>query len=184
MADDGTVARPYARAIFDIAVSAGTLAQWSDALAAAASVVSDAAARTYLGRPGLAAGERAEFVAGICAKIPDAGLLASSQGRALLGLLDENERLAALPEIAAQFDQLKIRAENKINVQLVSAVPVDREVAVKIAQSLEQRLGRKVDLELEVDETLMGGAIVRAEDMVIDGSVRSRLQRLADSLIH
>jgi F-type H+-transporting ATPase subunit delta len=183
MADYSTVARPYARAVFDVAIGGRRLAEWSDALGAAARVVSDEAARSFLQRPGLKPGERARFVADVCAKMPEAGLLASPEGRALLGLLDENERLAALPEIAAKFDQLKVRAENRINVQLVSAVPVDRAAAVKIAESLERRLGRKVDLELEVDAALMGGAIVRAEDMVIDGSVRSRLQRLADSLI-
>jgi len=183
MADFSTVARPYARAIFDVAKAEGDLAGWSVALAAAAGIVSDVAAIDFLARPGLSAEKRAGFVAGICAGISDARLLASGKGRNLLSLLGENDRLAALPEIAAQFEAQKSLAENKIKVTLVSASEVDGSLADSVAAALRRKLGRDVELELEVDASLLGGAIVKAEDMVIDGSVRSRLQRLADSLI-
>ena len=90
--------------------------------------------------------------------------------------------MGVLGEIAAQYDQLKTQAENKIKVTLVSADAVDKAIAERVAKALEHKLGRKVELALEVDASLLGGAIVRAEDQVIDGSVRSRLQRLAESL--
>ncbi len=183
MADFSTVARPYARAVFDVAEAEGNLSGWSEALAAAAGIVSDAAAREYLALPGLAGNERADFVAGICEGMDEARFLASGAGRHLLGLLGENDRLAALPEIAAQFEALKSAAENKIAVTLVSASEVEEGVARSVADSLRRKLGRDVELTLEVDSSLLGGAIVKAEDMVIDGSVRSRLQRLAESLI-
>lgn len=183
MADFGTVARPYARAVFDIANAAGTLSEWSDALAAAAAVVRDPRSQSFLGRPDLNAGDRARFVAGVCAELDGGRFLETSEGRGLLSLLDENERLGALPEIVAQFERLKAEAENKLKVTLVSAVEVGDDVATRVAHSLERRLGRQVELELEIDASLMGGAIIRAEDMVIDGSVRSRLQRMAESLI-
>jgi F-type H+-transporting ATPase subunit delta len=183
MADHSTVARPYAKAIFDVARESGTLASWSSALAAGASVVADARASRYLGRPSLGAAERAEFVCRMCEGVGGAELLRDGTGRNLLLLLAENDRLLALPEIAAQFDRLKAHAESKVKATLIAASAVDKAQAVQVAQALERKLGRKVDLELEVDPSLVGGAIIRAEGMVIDGSVRSRLKRLADTLI-
>lgn len=183
MADFGTIARPYARALFGIATDSGNLAEWSGALAAAASIVSDDAAARFLASPELTDDKRITFVEGLAADMPDAALLASPQGKSLLRLLAENDRLPALPDISAQFDELKSQAENRITVTLTSATPVDEAVADKVARALEQKLGRKVDLELEVDAALLGGAVIRAEDMVIDGSVRTRLQRLAESLV-
>lgn len=182
MADYGTIARPYAKAIFEIASAANELAGWSAALAAAAGVMRDGAARAYLARPQLSARERAQFVAGTCAAIAGAGTWASAAGRNLLQLLGDNDRLAALPELALQFERLKTEAESKVKATLVSASAVDPAQAAKVTQALERKLGRKVELVLEVDPTLLGGAIVRAEDRVIDGSVRSRLERLAATL--
>jgi F-type H+-transporting ATPase subunit delta len=112
-----------------------------------------------------------------------ADLLDTVQGKALLALLAENDRLAVLPEIAAQFDTLKAEAENKVKAKLVSATAVDAAVAARVKQALEKRLGREVELTLEVDPSLIGGAIVRAEDMVIDGSVRTRLEQLARAMV-
>jgi len=183
MADFSTIARPYAKALFDIASVAGTLAEWSAALSAAADVVGDDEARSFLARPDLLAKQRAQFLQSVCSSMDDAEALASAEGRNLLRLLAENDRLTALAEISAQFDGLKTQAENKIKVTLVSASEVNSESAEKIQQTLQQRLGRAVELSLEVDAALLGGAIVRAEDMVIDGSVKSRLQRLAETLV-
>jgi F-type H+-transporting ATPase subunit delta len=183
MADHSTVARPYAKALFEAASAARDLAGWSTALAAAAGVVRDAAAHRYLGRPELDAAARADFVGKICASMEGAALLSSGLGRNLLRLLAENDRLNALPEISAQFDRLKTRAENKVRVKVTSASAIDDAQATKISAALQKTLGRQVDLELEVDPALLGGAIVRAEDRVIDGSVRSRLKRLAETLI-
>ena len=182
MADYGAAARPYARAIFEIASQFEDLSGWSDALAAAAAVVTEPGAREYLGRPGLSAGDRAAFVWQIANGIEGSSRLVTPEGKNLLNLLAENDRLAALPEIAAQFETLKTQAERKIKVTLVSAAPVEPGVAESLSRSLEKRFGRSVDLELEVDSSLLGGAVIRAEDMVIDGSVRNRLQRLADRL--
>jgi len=183
MADFSTVARPYARAVFELASAAGQLREWSEALAAAAAVLSDAAAKSFLARPELDDRQRAEFVQAIFAGVQGADLWRSQQGQNLLRVLVENDRLTALPEIAAQFAALKARAEHKVKVTLVSAVAVERGVADQVKQALQKRLGRTVELELAVDPTLLGGAIIRAEDMVIDGSVRTRLQRLAETLI-
>ena len=183
MADFSTVARPYAKAVFDIARDANALGAWAQGLAAAAAVMRDDGARRYLARPDMRAAERAEFLSTVLGDLPDAAVLASEQGRNLLRLLSENDRLEALPEIAAQFEELKTQAENKVKVTLVSAAAVDEQLAAKVAAALEGRLGRAVELELEVDPALLGGAVIRAEDMVIDGSVKSRLRRLAGALV-
>lgn len=183
MADYSTVARPYAKALFEVASSARDLAGWSAALNAAAGVVGEEAVRRHLARPELDAAERARFVSDLCEGVEGADLLTAETGRSLVRLLAENDRLMAVPEIAAQFDRLKAQAESKVKATLVAATAVDAAQAAHVAQALERKLGRKVDLALEVDPSLLGGAIVRAEDMVIDGSVRSRLRRLAETLI-
>ena len=183
MADLGTIARPYARALFDVASSAGTLGQWSDALHVAAAVVDDEKARQFLVNPALTEEQRAGFEEVVAQDAKGGALWRSVEGRNLLRLLAENDRLAALGEIAEQFDVLKARQENTVKVTLVSATAVDAAVADQVKQALEKRLGRSVELALEVDENILGGAIIRAEDMVIDGSVRTRLQRLAEALV-
>jgi F-type H+-transporting ATPase subunit delta len=183
MADQSTIARPYAKAAFEVASAAKDLDGWAEALAAAAAIVRDEAVRTYLRRPELDAKERARFVSHMCEGVPGGKLLGKGAGENLLKLLSENDRLAALPEISTQFDALKIEAESKVKARLITATKVDAAQAAKVAKALEQKLGRKVDLEVVVDPTLLGGAIVRAEDMMIDGSVRSRLERLAATMV-
>ena len=138
----------------------------------------------FLQRPALTDDQRAEFVAQICAGIENArSIFQGGPGLNLLRLLSENDRLGALPEIAAQFDELKANTENKIKATLVSASEVDTAQMAKIAAALSAKLGREVELKLELNPALLGGAVIRAKDMVIDGSVQTRLQRLAGSLI-
>jgi F-type H+-transporting ATPase subunit delta len=146
-------------------------------------VLGDASAKRVLGNPELDQAKRADFIRAVSVGLKGADLLETTQGKALLALLAENDRLAVLPEIAAQFDALKAEAENKIKAKLVSATAVDAAVAARVKQALEKRLGREVELTLEVDPSLIGGAIVRAEDMVIDGSVRTRLEQLARAMV-
>ena len=88
-----------------------------------------------------------------------------------------------LSEISKQFNQLKMQAEQKVNVTITSATALDHGQAAALIESLQRKLGRKVELEQRVDEALVGGAVIQADDMVIDGSVRSRLQRLTESLL-
>ena len=183
MADFGTVARPYARAIFDVASAADNLEAWSNALAAAAAVANESSAREHLNRPELGAEARGDFFGSIVSDLPGAAVLGTAEGKNLLRLLSENDRFGALAEISRQFDKLKADQENKVKVRLVAATAVDAGTADKVAAALGTKLGRTVDLELEVDESLIGGAVVRAEDRVIDDSLRTRLQRLAGTLV-
>jgi F-type H+-transporting ATPase subunit delta len=183
MADTSTIARPYAKALFDLASGERKLQAWSDALQAAAAVVADADAKRALANPGFDDGARATLVGSVAGAVKGGELLTSGAGQNFLRLLAENDRLTVLPEIAAQFDALKAEAENKVNVTVTAATDVDKAVAEQIKKALEQKLGRKVELTLAVDSSLIGGAIIQADDMVIDGSVRTRLQRLTEKLV-
>ena len=183
MADTSTVARPYAKALFDLARADSKLDAWSEALNAAAAVLGDANAKRVLANPALDQAKRADFIRAMSVGIKGADLFESEQGKGFLALLAENDRLTVLPEIAAQFDALKAEAENKVKVKFVSATAVEASVAERVTQALKKRLGRDVELELEVDPALIGGAIVQAEDMVIDGSVRTRLEQLARAMV-
>jgi len=183
MADQTTIARPYAKALFDVANAENKLAPWSHALSSAAAVLADANAKRVLANPALDQAKRADFVRAVSVGLDGADVFETAQGKALLALLAENDRLALLPEIAVQFDALKAQAENKVKAKLISATAVEASVAERVKQALKKRLGREVELELAVDPTLIGGAIVQAEDMVIDGSVRTRLEQLARAMV-
>jgi F-type H+-transporting ATPase subunit delta len=183
MADTSTIARPYAKALFDLASTQRTLPEWSAALGAAAAVLAHADAKRALANPKFDDESRAALVGDIAGAVKGGELLKTPEGKNLLNVLAENGRLTALPEIAAQFDTLKAEAENKVTVTVTAATEVDKGVAEQIKSALQQKLKRKVELTLAVDASLIGGAIIQADDMVIDGSVRTRLQRLTEKLV-
>ena len=97
-------------------------------------------------------------------------------------VLAENHRLLLLPEIAAHYEVLRSAVENTVDVDVVSAVPLDAAQTEKLKQALSTRLKRQVRMQNSVDATLLGGAVVRAGDLVIDGSLKGRLERLATDL--
>jgi len=185
MADhDGSVARPYAQAVFELAGAEGRLQAWSDFLQLAAQVVLDPAARRLLSTPGTGAAQLADALAGIARDRLGGPLLAGgqAQGANFLRLLVENRRIEALPDIAARFEALKAAAENTLEVTLTSASPVDGEQRRRIEEALNKRFNRQVRLAVEVDPQLIGGARLQVGDRVIDGSVRSGLDKLATAL--
>jgi len=184
MADTSTIARPYAKALFDLANAQRKLPEWSAALGAAAAVLANADVKRTLANPRFDDESRAALVGDIAGAIKGGELLLkTAEGKNLLKVLAENDRLTALPEVAAQFDALKTDAENKVNVTVTAATAVDKALAEQIKNALQQKLGRKVEITLAVDASLIGGAIIQADDMVIDGSVRTRLQRLTEKLV-
>jgi F-type H+-transporting ATPase subunit delta len=176
MADRLTIARPYARAAFARAQADGRLGSWSVALARAAATVSDARVRALLGSPQVTAAQLADFISDI------AGSDLDQSGRNFIAQLAENKRLPFLPEISQLFDQLKAEAERVVEVTITSAAPMGAEEQGKLAAALEKRFNRKVQIHAAVDESLIGGAVVRAGDLTIDGSVKARLARLAHEL--
>jgi F-type H+-transporting ATPase subunit delta len=176
MSELTTLARPYAKAVFEVAQAAGDLARWSDQLGFMAAVAHDPAVRVVLDSPRLTREAAAQTFIQVCEGHID------DQGRNLVRLLADNGRLTLLPEVAALYEVLRAGAEGKVEAHVVSARPVSEKQKAGIATALKKRLGREVELVCEVDENLIGGAVIRAGDLVIDGSLRGRLEKMAASL--
>lgn len=170
-----TLARPYARAAFSIARDAGALPAWSDALAFAARVAADPAVAALLGNPGLAQADATTLLA------PEG---ADTTFGNFLGLLFENRRLSLLPEITGMFDELRFEAERVVKAKVTSAVALPAAELETITAALKKRFGRDVEVETAVDESLIGGAVIDAGDVVIDGSLKGKLGRLQAALAH
>jgi F-type H+-transporting ATPase subunit delta len=184
MADNNTVARPYAQAVFELANGAGDLGPWSDSLAIAGQLLADKALVEYLGNPEFNNDQRLEFLTGLFRKA-DAKLLAGGddKGTNFLKLLLENRRIAVLPEIGGHFEALKAKVENSVDAVVTSATELSKKQVGEIADALKTRFGCDVKVETEIDENLIGGAVIRAGDVVIDGSLRARLEGLANALV-
>jgi F-type H+-transporting ATPase subunit delta len=176
MAERTTTARPYAKAIFALARKSNTLAATSASLIRAAEVVADPRVHALLGSPHVTAAELAEFVTGVTG----AGL--DEHGRNFVALLAQNRRLGFLPEIAALFAQMKTEVENAVDVEVTSATALTPDQEGRYAAALQKKLGRSVRLRTKIDQGLMGGAVLKAGDLVIDGSIKGRLDRLATEL--
>jgi F-type H+-transporting ATPase subunit delta len=176
MADRLTIARPYARAAFEEARKQNALVAWADALNVAATVVRDPRVAGLLGSPHVTPDQLASLVGGI------AGPKLGEHGANFVRTLAANGRLAYLPEIAAQFAILKDSAEGVTDVSVTAAAELNDAQRNRISAALERRLQRKVRLHCAIDPALLGGAVLRAGDLVIDGSLRTRLERIAYEL--
>lgn len=178
MADRLTIARPYARAAFRVA--GRKLAEgWSQGLHVAAATVRDARVVSLLGNPRVTPQQLAALVNGV---ISDAGIGLGAEGENFVRLLADNRRLGYLPEIAQRFDELKDAAFGVADVTVTAAAALDKAEQDKLAAALAKKLDRQVRLHCAVDKELIGGAVLQAGDLVIDGSLRTRLQRLAYEL--
>lgn len=178
MSDFVTIARPYARAAFEYAQAHKAVKAWSDSLGLLAAVVQDPTVQALLDNPRLTREQRAELLIKICSDKLD------QAGKNLVKLLAENGRLKALPEIAEQYEVYRAELEGTVEAKLLSAQAVSEEQLTKVAKALEARFGKKVNLQSEVDESLIGGAIIKAGDVVIDGSLKSRLEKLSAAISH
>ena len=176
MADKSTVARPYARAAFQDAKSAGRLAQWAKALQIGAAAVKDQRVERLLDNPQVSPAELSKLL------IEITGVELDEHGRNFVQTLAANRRLAYLPEIAKIFDDLKDAEEGVVDVTVTSAAPLDDQQRRTLTDALAKKLKRDVRLHCEIDAQLIGGAVLRAGDLVIDGSLRSRLNRIAYEL--
>jgi len=176
MADLSTLARPYAKAVFELAHDSGQLKEWSAQLAAIAQAVADPQLARLIGHPALDKHELADVLgAALKQSLNDAG-------RSLLRLLADNGRLKAAGFVAEQFEALRAEAESRVNVEITSAAPVAQGQQDALAGAIKKRLRRDVDIEWKTDEALVAGAVIRAGDLVIDGSVRGELERMATAL--
>ena len=175
MADFETAARPYARAIFELAREEGKLDQWQNSLQTAAAIADDKAMKAFLEQPDVLSRELGELFLSV---LEGAGIENDGDFGNTVRLLAENRRLATLPAIADLFTTLKQEAEGKIEVQVKSAQALSTEQQESIASSMAKRLGKEVSITTEVDDSLIAGAIITAGDLVIDGSASGRMEKL------
>jgi F-type H+-transporting ATPase subunit delta len=172
MAELSTLARPYAKAVFDLAREEKQFPDWSALLGALAVAVRDPAVAPWIGHPALGRAQLADVL------VEALGKGASDREQNLVRLLAENGRLALAPAIAQQFEALRAEAENRVNVEITSAAPVDTAQQKALAEAIGRRLQREVNVEWKTDPELIAGAVVRAGDLVIDGSFTAELDQL------
>ncbi|MFA0084972.1 F0F1 ATP synthase subunit delta [Vibrio sp. 10N.286.49.C2] len=175
MSELTTIARPYAKAAFDFAVEKNALDQWVDMLTFAAEIASNENIADLL-----SGSVTANKIADIFITV--GGEQFDEFGQNLVKVMAENGRLAVLPAVLVEFVVLKKQHEKLIDVDVVSASELTNEQTAEISSKLETRFERKVKLNCSVDETLLGGVIIRAGDLVIDNSARGRLNRLSDAM--
>jgi F-type H+-transporting ATPase subunit delta len=176
VADRATIARPYARAAFAHAQASKDLVAWSKLLGSAAVAAADPRVSRLIGNPHVMGEELVDLLGGFSGKAGGDG------GRNFLKALAENRRLALLPQIAAQFEALRAEVEGVVDVEVIAAREIAAPQQKKLEAALAKRLGREVRMHTRIDETLLGGAIVRAGDLVIDGSLKGRIERLGSAL--
>ncbi|APD88005.1 F0F1 ATP synthase subunit delta [Alteromonas sp. Mex14] len=175
MSELTTVARPYAKAAFDFAVEKNAIVKWQEMLAFASAVAENDEMHQLL-TGAVSADTLADIFNNVCGEQLD------EHGQNLVKVLAENKRLAALPEISTLFDAFKADYDKEIEVDVTSASTLTDAQLKELVASLEKRLARKVKLNCNVDPALIAGMVINAGDTVIDGSVKSKLNRLADAL--
>ncbi|MGH8401850.1 MAG: F0F1 ATP synthase subunit delta, partial [Gammaproteobacteria bacterium] len=171
---------PYAKAVFELARERREFESWSKLLALLAGFTRNPEVRVMLGDPQVPAPVRAEALLELCA---NSGHRPDQHARNFVKLLADYRRLPILPEIAAEYEALREQEEGVVEVEMRAAIPVDVSEQTRISTALKQKFNRKVKLTCITDKSLIGGAILRAGDLVIDGSVRDKLARLAAAII-
>ncbi len=176
MAEKLTLARPYAQAAFEIAREKNQLAHWSEMLEVIVTLLSDPAVKGLIGHPKVAWQQLADLVLHV------AGDRLDEQGKNFVRVLAANRRLNVAREVADLFNMLRAQAERTLQAEIVSAYEVTPEQEQMVAAALKKKFGREVRIHSRLDKSLIGGAVIRAEDMVIDGSITGQLDRLAGIL--
>lgn len=171
-----TLARPYAKAAFELAQGANDLAGWDTLLAQAGEAASVEAMANWLESPHADAGKAVAIL------VETLGEGVSEQFQGYLAVLAENDRLGLLPEIARLYSRLRQQAEKRLAVRVVSAVALDDEQAKRMQAALAKRFDCEIEMHNEIDPSMLGGAVIYAGDQVIDGSLHGRLARLEGSL--
>ncbi|MEX0619623.1 MAG: F0F1 ATP synthase subunit delta [Pseudohongiellaceae bacterium] len=176
MAEPITLARPYAKAVFQVALDNGDLGGWSKMLRQIALVVRNEKVRAILTSPVYTTTQQAEQVLELC------GDELNPLAKQFVRVVAENRRLLLMEEILTLFEALKANQEKSIDATLTTAFEVSEETSEKLVASLKKHLQRDINLVTSVDSRLIGGAVIRAGDMVIDSSVRGKLAKLAEAM--
>ena len=177
MAEPSTLARPYAKAVFELARDEGKLADWSALLSGVAKAVRDPQVAKAIGHPAVGRGQLADVM------VQALGAGATPQSKNLLRLLSEYNRLKLATEISLQFEALKAEAERRVDVQISTAVAVEAAQQQALVAAVKKKLNRDVNVSWKTDPSLIAGAEIRAGDTVIDGSISGELARLRQALV-
>ena len=176
MSELTTTARPYARAIFELADESKTLSDWSESLSFMGIIASNDDVRAVLDNPKLTRQGAADVFVQLCdEKLDDKAVNLVKQ-------LADNNRLSILPAISSLYEEMKDEAEGAIEATVTSAKKLEKKEQKDIAKALKKRLGRDVKITTVIDESILGGAIIRAGDLVIDGSIQGRLRSMTQVL--
>jgi F-type H+-transporting ATPase subunit delta len=177
MSEAITIARPYAQAAFEEAQKLSDLKGWSEALLTLAEAVCNTEVRAVVTSPRVAKAQLEGLMEGFLG-----GATLKTPMRNFIRILVENQRLLVLPEIAATFETMRAEAEKTVNVVVDSAFELSVAQQENIIRSLKARMGREIKLVCKINKELLGGAVIRAGDKVIDGSARTRLGEMANAL--
>jgi F-type H+-transporting ATPase subunit delta len=176
MAEIATLARPYAKAVFELAVEADNLDEWSNNFKFLIQLIEYPTISMAIGNPEIGK----DSLTNILLEVSEGNLNADAVG--LVKILVDNRRLKAIPQIALQYEQLKAKHQGYIKVDIVSAYSLNPTQEQEIEAKLNKRLGKSVDINITLDKSLLGGFLIRAGDEVIDVSVKGRLEQLASEL--
>lgn len=174
MVDVANIARPYAKAIFELALQRNELTEWQQRLSNLALVTSDKDMQRIINNPQISKKEIVELFKGILGKD------LNKEGENLLTLLFSRNRIKILAAIAKQYHRLLMEHERVIEVKVVSAFKLHPQQIEKLKYALARRLKCDVTINAVVDETILGGAKIYAKDLVIDGSLRGKINRLSE----
>ena len=186
MANYATIARPYAKAIFEHALKNNILKEWSTVLQACTLIVSEPNATEFINNPATLPEQQIEFFIDLLRKFSAKGASLKTELPAItnfLTLLAHNKRVFALPAISVLFDQMRADQEKTLNVDVISFSPLSKEQRASLVSKLKHKLKREIELSVTLDETLLGGAVIQAGDLVIDGSVYGDLKKLRANLV-
>lgn len=167
-----TIARPYAKAVFELALEENALNVWSNMLQLMATVAADSDVQALVDSPSVSTSAVVDFFLEVCGKH------INEQGNHLLQLLAANDRVLTLPEISAMFECLKAEQEKTLDVEVLAFNALNDKQEKALYSSLKKRLSREINLKVSIDKSLLGGAVVHAGSLVIDGSVRTKLENL------
>lgn len=179
MSNTTTIARPYAKAVFEHALAAKKLSRWSEILQELSFAVLDEKTMQFITNPAASADQQVQLLMSLFTKAE------ASENEAianLVALLAQNKRLMLMPDIKMLFDSLRAEQEKTLQVEVRSFSELSTEQETQLISSLSQRLQRQVTLSLSVDKSLLGGAVIHAGDLIIDGSVRGKLNKLSSDL--
>ncbi|MGK0440729.1 MAG: F-type H+-transporting ATPase subunit delta [Pseudohongiellaceae bacterium] len=176
MAELSTLARPYAKAAFEFADSVNELAEWSTQLATAAAVAQAENITKVLTSPSLTTDQQAQTFIDVC------GDALNGKAKNFIRVLADNKRLALLAEISALYEGFKANREKSVDVEIATAFELDADIQDQLAKALSSKLKREVKVQTTINKDLLGGVVIRAADVVIDGSVRGRLAKLGEAM--